>query len=273
VTRRLLIAGGGTLLGASQLHALGELGPPRPDDEGHASSIGAVNLALWACGRLGVLEAVWRSVRGVGDFQRLALFQALGDLLTRPLTHRGLFSLAPLRQLLREHFHPGDLRCDVYAVVVQLDAKAVHRVRLNNLDQAAAIDAIIASCSQYPIHRYVEIGGHPCADGGIVAKVPVPPRSWWGKYSEAWALATEPIDQPGRDHAIDANEVGPMRPVELQTDVNERRSYLELRRLSQRLPTWLVQPAERPASPWDASSVGRLLDTVGPEAWAARRSL
>lgn len=255
--------GGGTALGSVQVYAAEQLdqlhGMPT---EVHGTSVGSLTAACRAAGALRELRHMWATqVKGSRSFQALNF----------PDIWNGLFSLRPLRRMIRDILHPGMLMTDCYAHIVDLGSKRYERVMLNGLSMSDMEDALVASCSQVGIHEASPFQGRLKGDGGISHVLPHirPERG----LTAVWAVACSPITSPGRDHPLDQRDIGLSRPLEMLVDTVERADYQHLRILSEHgVEVWLVQPQERPGDPFDASSDTNLwrMNEVGPSAWARR---
>ena len=230
--------------------------------EVHGTSVGCLTAACRASGALDVLRSIWSDeVRGARSFQRLNF----------PDIWNGLYSMQPLRRMIREHLHPSMLLTECYAHMVDLGSKRYERVLLNELSADDMEDALIASCSQVGIHEAAPFQGRLKGDGGISHVLPHV-RAQQG-FTAVWAIACSPITSPGRDHPLEQSEIGLSRSIEMLIDTVERSDFQHLRALSEAgVEVWLVQPHERPGDPFDASPETNRwrMNAVGPASWARR---
>lgn len=254
---------GGTAGVAVQLAAARQLAAFPQPVELHGTSGGILTATMRGARRLERLDAIWRTLRGTRSFQRLRWWWPFN----------GLYTLDPLRRLIRAELQPKDLRHPTYAHLVDLADKSYHAVLLNELDLDGMVDAMVGSCTQYGIHSACTFRGRLVADGGLRHVIPIPPRAWWRRYSSVYAVAAAPVVCPARDNPLEQSEVTWSRSLEMLVDVVEASDLRCLRAMPG--PVTLVQPTQRPGDPFDASpeTIRWRLDEVGPEAWRARVEL
>lgn len=273
MTRRAWLLGGGTALGAVQVHTLKRLrdqhGLP---DAIYGTSIGSVNGIAAMIDDLDALEARWRSIRGSSDFQSLAWMAPpypVHRILPWPAP-AGVYHFGPLYAHLLKDIADRAPVTKAYACAVALDTKQYHRLPLHDADAETRARAVIASCSQVPIHASPLINGSPMADGGVHHVIP----RCEGEWDEIWAVSCSPVSSAGNEVAPEG--VGPMRSLEVAIDRHERSDLIWLYWMAARgTRVWLVEPSVRPGEPFDASAetIKWRLDVAGPAAWDNRRLL
>lgn len=258
---RVELYGGGTALGAVQVHTAEQLDaafglPDRID----GTSVGALTAVMRAQGALPRLRAIWRDeIKGARSFQALNL----------PDIWRGLFKLEPLRRKLQADVDPRRFQCDVYAHMVDLGTKRYDVVRLNSLPASEVYDALICSSTQYGIHEAARFGGRLKVDGGV--RHVIPAIHSWRDYDRIDVISCSPVSCSAKDNEIPDHEITFGRSLELLVDAVEGRDYLRLRRWAEQREVWLYEPHERPGDPFDASRLTTRwrLETVGKAMWQA----
>lgn len=166
-----LIAGGG-LKGAFDLpilqHHLATDGLP---DYIFGVSIGAINGAAVACGKLDTLVEFYESI------DSRSAFGIPGVMTPALLRSRGLYSLKPIERMLKKHIHAQDLKCSLGAGFVSRLTGDYHQpIHTNESTDKSLHRSILASSAIAGIHEpyTVPIAGqdHVCSDGGHVHVLP-----------------------------------------------------------------------------------------------------
>lgn len=267
-TKRLLLLGGGTVLGAAQCYPLQryfkEQGFPHTVV---GSSIGSVGAAALSVGILERLEEIWRSINSTSDFQSLNLNSKYAQHKINFL-FGGLFNFNPLYKLMIKEIGNKVSHCEAYAAAVNLADKTYNRLPLHNVAAEDRALHVVASCAQVPIHSAPLVDNNPMGDGGILHVIPRMPEEW----NEITVIACSPISTSRTDNVLKSSELGLMRSLEIALDQHELLDYVWLLKQAQTASVCIVEPSERPGKPFDASknAVRKLLDEVGPRAWENR---
>lgn len=262
MAKKLLLLGGGTVLGASQAYPLRmyfeEQGFPHTVV---GSSIGAVGAIALAVDILDQLDPIWRGINSTGDFQQLNYWSSY-------TYHKmgygfgGLFNFNPLRKLLLKEVGHKVAHCEAFAAVVNLADKSYNRLALHNVSMEDRALRVVASCAQVPIHAAPLVDGQPMGDGGILHVIPRMSDTW----SEITVIACSPVSTSRVDNKLELHELGLMRSLEVALDQHELLDYVWLLKQAQTCSVCIVEPDRRPGKPFDASkkAIARLLDEVGP---------
>lgn len=266
-SRRLLLLGGGTVLGAVQCVPLQEYFK----EQGYphtivGSSIGSVGAAAFMTGKLDVLEDTWNTINSTSDFQSLNYWplykqQHLGWM-------SGLFNFNPLFKLIQNKIGDAQAHCKAFAAAVDLAEKEYVLLPLHNALSAWRALHVVASCAQVPIHGAPIVNDRPMGDGGILHVIPRMSESW----HEITVIACSPISISRIDNRVKSHDLSLMRSLEIALDQHELLDYVWLLKQAQKIPVCIVEPSERPGKPFDASkkSIKRLLYEIGPQAWQDR---
>jgi predicted acylesterase/phospholipase RssA len=240
-------------------------------------SVGALNAALFAEGRLDDLDALYRSVDGKGFYLHLNT-RIGGD------RRGGIYTLRPLYKRIattieRKNIRPG-LRAGVGVVdLITGEYRNVYADRLSS-DTAWAM-SIVASCAQPVIMDWwpVEVTKgveHPCVDGGV--RHVIPDLRDWEDYDAIDVIACQDLDAPDRKDKAQVDDLLDVaqRALHIASDQNLRGDVERLKRWAKAgKKVTLYSPPEYPGDPFDASAAMMTwrLDVLGPRTWANGRVL
>jgi len=181
LVRRVLVASGGAFKGAYQVPILKALWERGNYDAVLGTSIGAINLCMVAQDKIDVLEKVWGSIDtkdpwfGVPGFLKPLWFNAVLPWGKRP---EGLFSIEPLRDMLRKHLDPMQLRCAYGCGVTRRDC-GEHITLIHGEENTHTLqDHILASSAMCGIMEPIWHDGEALVDGGHRHVVPTIPKAW-----------------------------------------------------------------------------------------------
>lgn len=265
-SRRLLLLGGGTVLGAMQCKPLQQYF----QEQGYphtvvGSSIGAVSAAAFMTGKLDELEKTWNTINSTSDFQSLNYWPSYAQHKT-VCGFGGLYNFNPLYKLIQTIVGDAKASCNAYAGAVNLASKAYTLLNLHNVNEQIRALHVVASCAQVPLHAPPLINNEPYGDGGILHVIP----RMSGQWDEITVIACAPISTSRIDNIRPSSEIGLMRSLEIALDQHELLDYVWLLKQAQTTSVCIVEPSERPADPFDTKSIQRLLHEVGPKAWDNR---
>lgn len=183
-----LVLGGGGAKGAYQIgviDALEEMGVRAL--RAYGTSIGALNAAMYAQGRMDEARTLWGSLtmRDLIGEDDAALAEEAEGMFDRPdrllefisrHAHRKGLDTAPMMQLIRRCVDEDALRAS--AVRFGLTATRVPKLtlaekRLEDMEEGSLCDWLMASCSCFPAFPMKTIGGDRYIDGGFCDNVPV----------------------------------------------------------------------------------------------------
>ena len=183
-----LVLGGGGAKGAYEigaieaLHALG-IQPLRV----YGVSIGALNAAMYAQGRMDEAAALWQTISlddVVADVGELAaddveaLFDHPEKLLdfAKRYAHMKGMDTAPLRALLRAHVDEARMRSSPVRfglLATRFPSMTMAEMRLDEMESGSLHDWLMASASCFPFFPMTTIGGERYIDGGFCDNAPV----------------------------------------------------------------------------------------------------
>lgn len=270
--------GGGTALGAVQLHTAEQLHAARiarnllgPPDLVAGVSVGSLTALLAAQDRLPRLRALWGEVDGAKFFQRLAIDFNLLD---------GLFSLAPLRRRIKPELRRA-LQTELRIGLVHLRGKHYRSVKGNDLDRGQLSDALIASCTQPGIHEEVTFRGRKAGDGGLLHVLPYPEplvEAALAGTLDRWTIHAVLCTPADRRHPPEQGKpvLAVTRALECVIDAVVLADLARLRRWTELgAEVYLYAPTEWPGDAFDAdrATIRWRVDEVGPEVWRSRRAL
>ena len=183
-----LVLGGGGAKGAYEIgviDALEELGIRA--SSAYGTSIGALNAAMYAQGRMDEARALWDSLRlsDVVTPQSIELAEEaetvfsrpekLLDFLSRNAQHRGI-DTQPMMDVIRAHIDEERLRRSTTRfglVVTRFPSLSMLEKHLADMAPGSVCDWLMASCSCFPAMPMMQIGGDRYLDGGFSDNVPV----------------------------------------------------------------------------------------------------
>lgn len=173
-----LVLSGGGARGAFQLGALEVLAEHGLRyDRVAGTSVGALNGAMVAAGRLDELGQLWRTITAADVYRRRSvpalvfhgLLYVLGLRRTGPL---GLYSNAPLRALIERHLG-GIERFEAPFTAGRVSLRTGTYESEVHTGTAALVDEILASTAIPVTWPPVPIGGVPFVDGGVREITPI----------------------------------------------------------------------------------------------------
>lgn len=264
----VVLLSGGTALGADQVWTIEQLWSRgvRPAVV-CGVSVGANNGVALAQGQPDRLRKRWLDIDGTRSFMSPNL-EHLG---------RGLYDLDPQRKVLRDEVVAAPWACEYWVGVADYQEDRYRSIRVDTLDRADAVDAIIASSSQPVIMEWVEIGGHVCLDGGAFHVLPLVPKEWTDRVTEVHAIFASPLQRRNRKAKQKVNKVWEIasRSAEIWIDRVVRDDFERLQLLAASgVEVWVYAPDDA-GRPFDASpeTIRWRLDVVGREMWDHRRRL
>lgn len=267
MSRTAWLLSGGTVLGADTLIPIQNLVRERGwPDAIYGVSVGSVNGAKLAEGTdmaLSELIEMWRAVDGAGDFQKLNL----------PDLWDGLFHFGPLKKKLRRHVSTDRMQIECFAGHVDLADKAYRNIRLNNLPNEMAWEAIIGSSTQSGIHEEAFIQGRPVTDGGVLRVLP--DMENWADFDEFHCFFCSPTD---RRVPVAPGDVGlhAGRALRILIDQVVEKDLLRIQRWANAgKRVWVYAPPVDPGDPFDASheTIRWRIDELGQQVWETRKVL
>lgn len=183
-----LVFGGGGAKGAYQIgvvDALEELGVCALSVCG--TSIGALNAAMYAQGRMDEARALWDSLtmRDLISDEDAALAEEAEEMFDRPdklleflsrHAHRKGLNTAPMMQLIARHVDETALRRSSVRfslTVTRFPKLTLLEKRLEDMEAGTLHDWLMASASCFPAFPMKQIGGERYIDGGFCDNTPV----------------------------------------------------------------------------------------------------
>lgn len=155
-------------------------------------SVGAINGAMFASGKIDELERIWLAIRG-----RTPILGVKGFMAPCAWRNSGLYSLNPTLKKLKEHINAKGLHTTFQAGVVSRQDGDYHQLSFDASSSTRRLHrAILASAAMAGIHEpwTVRIKGEPhlCSDGGHIHVLPKIPFD----CTSVVAIFHRPIDVP-----------------------------------------------------------------------------
>lgn len=201
IIRKVLLASGGAFKGAYQVPILKALWERGNYDAVLGTSVGSINLAMIAQDKAQVLENIWSDLNtedpwfGVPNFLKPLWLKTVLPWGKRP---EGLFSLDPVRDLLRRHVDPQSFRCIYGCGVVRRDHGEHVTIVHGGENTKTLHDHILASSAMCGIMEPVYRDGEALVDGGHRHVLPVIPEAWLRHVKEVDAVFCQVL----RDDAL-----------------------------------------------------------------------
>lgn len=161
-----VFASGGGFTGAYQAGAIQRLSEAgvRPD-YGYGISVGSMNLAKWMQGEVAELIDLWERIIFDDVFK--------GPVWWNLARSDGMYSNAPLRELIKRELDPGRIAGEYFCGAVNLSRRR-YEVFSNRTHTAEdLLRGILASTAMPVYHTSVSIGGEKYVDGGVWNMTPI----------------------------------------------------------------------------------------------------
>jgi predicted acylesterase/phospholipase RssA len=245
--KRVLILSGGAFRGAVQLPVIQHLIRQHDYDMIFGTSVGSINGVLTAQGDFELLKEIWDNVHNRK--------QMLKPMWYWPFN--GLYSLAPMRELLEEHVSLDKLKIPYAAGVVSFTSGEYYNLRSEDMKEDRELwDAIQASSCMAGIMvpEYIEIEGerHLGVDGGFRNIFPVPDEVEEFCFD---VVSCTPIDRMTMKESKDSRGILSLivKSLEVFQDEIFDKDLAELKRKSKKGSITVYAPLKYPGSSLDAS--------------------
>jgi len=214
-------------------------------------SVGAINGAMFASGKLDKLERIWLDVRG-----KSPVFGVKGFMAPCAWRNRGLYSLNPTHKKLKEYIDAKGLHTVFQAGVVSRQDGDYHQLSFDASSSTQRLHrAILASAAMAGVHEpwTVRIKGEPhlCSDGGHIHVLPKIPFD----CTSVVAIFHRPTDIPEREkEEVDGLGEAFQWAMSLQMAAQSLADY-------QQLVLWAQHPANSATVYAPKKSLGKPFDT------------
>lgn len=180
--KKALSLSGGASRGSYQFGALKFLSFYENFDVIYGTSVGALNGAMYAEGKMDVLEEIWKSIKDK-DVHRKGIWPV------RLLFNGYLYNNKPLRKLIDKYLNVTDLKKDLYVTVVDMVSGELLTIYCNELSDTDYKDIVFASTIMPGIWKPLYKGKQVLADGGLRDNIPYV----YNKDYEWYVLSCNPL--------------------------------------------------------------------------------
>ena len=185
--KRALVLSGGGSRGAYECGAWQALKELNIRLDGvYGTSIGAVNAALVAQGRLETALELWENIR----MDQIVSLEEGEELSVEKMVHRKrdlvpfllenaknfLMDITPMEELMRRAIDEGRVRAggmELGMMITRVPGLSPFEIRLREIPQGMLHDYILASAACFPIFPLKQINGEYFMDGGYVDNMPI----------------------------------------------------------------------------------------------------
>lgn len=270
-----VFASGGGFTGAYQAGAIQRLSEAGVQPNyGYGISVGSLNLAKWMQGEVAEMVALWKRIT-FGDVFRGPVWWNLAR-------SDGMYSNAPLRDLIRREINPGRIEGEYFCGAINLSRRRYEVFSNRTHSHEELRRGILASTAMPVYHTSVSIEGEKYVDGGVWNVTPIGDflRLAGRQMDHVYVINCQMHDEPEREPAgvrgaiaVGRESISMMMERNVQADVNFFRTVnfiLERAGLDQvgkyrLIPYTLIQPKRPLGSAMNADR--RVLDEHFQMGW------